>query len=376
MRVLILMSDTGGGHRSCTIALQQEFAHWFPGKHQVFHADIYRGCAPWPFRHIPDVYPIIAHRWPWLWQGIFETYGGVVDEERVAACITAYCEPFIVQLLSAYAPDLIIVVNPLLHAVLFRVLHRRGWTIPVAVVVSDLITPHKSWFHAQLALCFVPTAQVAVLAQRTGVDPARIRVYGLPVRREFISASLDKACWKRTLGFAEDKPLVLLVGGGEGMGNIPGLLARMMHAVGADYLPPLQVAVICGHNEKLRQYLQAQYAHPHVRIVGYTTDIHAWMAASDCAVTKAGPNTIMEAAALGLPVLLSSYIPGQEAQNPAFVMRHGMGRYASDIPGQVSILRDWLRDRDMLQHLAAGARTASTPYAGHSIVRELDHHFA
>ena len=39
------------------------------------------------------------------------------------------------------------------------------------------------------------------------------------------------------------------------------------------------------------------------------------MKASDVLVTKAGPGTIAEASICGLPCLMFSYLPGQEAGN-------------------------------------------------------------
>ena len=48
------------------------------------------------------------------------------------------------------------------------------------------------------------------------------------------------------------------------------------------------------------------------------------MQVADCLITKAGPGTIAEAAVRGLPTMLSSFLPGQEAGNVPFVVNHGM----------------------------------------------------
>ena len=42
------------------------------------------------------------------------------------------------------------------------------------------------------------------------------------------------------------------------------------------------------------------------------------MVATDMPVSHAGPGNISEAAALGLPVMLASYLPGQEEGNIDF----------------------------------------------------------
>ena len=376
MRILIMMSDTGGGHRSCAIALQQEFARLEPGRHQAYIADVYRACTPRPFNLMPDVYPLLLKHCPRLWQWTFRYYGSAVPEEFMGRVLRPYCQPYFELLLRAYEPDLILTVNPLLHPVLFRVLEALGRDIPVATVISDLLQPHSSWFHAKLDRCFVPTAQAAVTAKQARVPNARIRVYGLPVRREFIGLNPDKAQWKRALGFCPDQPLVLLLGGGEGISAGAPLVARLVNAMAAKRLPALQLAIICGRNEALRARLQSEYAGAGVRVEGYTEAMHMWMAASDCAVTKAGPNTIMEAAAAGLPVILNHYISGQEELNPDFVVRRQMGCYAAEPGRQVQILKEWLESDSALAQLAVNARNVSTAHAGELIAKELVHQFA
>lgn len=42
--------------------------------------------------------------------------------------------------------------------------------------------------------------------------------------------------------------------------------------------------------------------------LGFVTDMAAHMAAADVLVTKAGPGSIAEAAAVGLPVMLTRYV--------------------------------------------------------------------
>ncbi len=376
MRVLILMSDTGGGHRSCAIALQQEFGRLRSGEHQVDFIDVYRYCAPRPFCYLPDAYPLVVNHWPALWQWTFETYGPVVTEERMASIWSGYCQPYFNLLLQRFSPDLIITVNPLLLAVLFRVLDSLESQIPVASVVSDLIAPHSSWFHPRLDLAFVPTSSGATAARKAGVSAAAIRVYGLPLRREFVDIDLDKVAAKSELGFRAELPLLLVTGGGEGMGANSSLLPRLMAAVATGSIPDLQMAVICGRNEKLRKQMQAQFGSQKVRILGYVDNMQDWMAASDVAVTKAGPNTIMEAAAMGLPLIVSSFIPGQEEFNPAFVRQHHLGCYAAGVEEQLDVLTEWLSDQELLTRLSRQAAAAAATAAGSLIVRELEWRFS
>ena len=54
------------------------------------------------------------------------------------------------------------------------------------------------------------------------------------------------------------------------------------------------------------------------------------MRAADLVVTKAGPGTIAEAVATGIPLLLTGYLPGQETPNVDYVVRNGIGAYVPD----------------------------------------------
>ncbi|RYH12825.1 hypothetical protein EON65_37230, partial [archaeon] len=54
-----------------------------------------------------------------------------------------------------------------------------------------------------------------------------------------------------------------------------------------------------------------------VVVKGFVNNIDEFMAASDCLITKAGPGTIAESMIRGLPLIISSYLPGQVSQSDA-----------------------------------------------------------
>jgi 1,2-diacylglycerol 3-beta-galactosyltransferase len=68
-----------------------------------------------------------------------------------------------------------------------------------------------------------------------------------------------------------------------------------------------------------------------------------WLRCADVVVGKAGPGTIAEATCCAAPLVLTSYLPGQEEGNAEFVVRAGAGRYAPglrDLAAQIARLRD------------------------------------
>ena len=74
-----------------------------------------------------------------------------------------------------------------------------------------------------------------------------------------------------------------------------------------------QLVVICGRSNLKRTFARARTSNV-VVVRGFVDNIHEYMGACDCLV-EAGPGTIAEAMTRGLPIVLSSFLPGQEAGN-------------------------------------------------------------
>lgn len=65
------------------------------------------------------------------------------------------------------------------------------------------------------------------------------------------------------------------------------------------------------------------------QILGYAENMHELMIAADILVTKAGPSTISEALCIGLPMIVSNFIPGQEVGNINYILENQVGLYSS-----------------------------------------------
>ena len=85
------------------------------------------------------------------------------------------------------------------------------------------------------------------------------------------------------------------------------------------------------------------------------------MAAADLVITKAGPGTIAEAAALHRPLLLTGAVGLQEEGNIRFVLDAGLGRYDTN-PVSIAAL---------VSRLSKAASTSNLPPADHSFAGTL-----
>ena len=116
-------------------------------------------------------------------------------------------------------------------------------TVPVATVITDLITAHRSWRDAAVDRVIVPSEEIAARCAKDGMPADRCVPLGLPVAAEFSQPPLSEAErkeLKRELGIGGDF-LVVLTGGAEGSGGL-----RRRAAAITRHVDDVDIAVICG----------------------------------------------------------------------------------------------------------------------------------
>ena len=107
--------------------------------------------------------------------------------------------------------------------------------------------------------------------------------------------------------------------------------------------------------------------------LGFITNMAEYMVAADILVSKAGPGTISEAAALSLPVMLTSYLPGQEEGNVDYVVEGGFGAFCEDTDPQAvgEEIAQWLTQDAKLKAMSIAAKAKGAPHAARDIVQMI-----
>eukprot|EP00978_Attheya_sp_CCMP212_P045622 scaffold353744_cov59-Attheya_sp.AAC.1 len=107
--------------------------------------------------------------------------------------------------------------------------------------------------------------------------------------------------------------------------------------------------------------------------LGFVKRMAEYMVASDVLVSKAGPGTIAEAASVSLPVMLTSFLPGQEEGNVDYVVDGKFGAFCSDVDptGIADEVASWLLDEQKLTELSNAAKAKGAPYAARDIVKAI-----
>jgi 1,2-diacylglycerol 3-beta-galactosyltransferase len=331
MRVLLTFCDTGGGHRAAATALRDAL-HGLAPDAEVALADPYAASARWPFARLGAAYPEVVDHAAWLWHAGFR----LTDSRAVTVLCQRLAWPVLAATFRALAqppaPDVIVTTHPLLTWPLRRVFPDR----PIVVVVTDLVTGHASWYEPSATLTVVPTAAARERALACGVPASRVVVHGLPVAPSFAADAAAAREVADSLGWSASRPTVLLVGGGDGVGPLEAIAVAI-----DDRALPCDLAVVAGRNDALASRLRERSWRGRVHVYGFVQTLPAMMAASACVITKAGPGTISEACAAGVPLILSGAIPGQETGNVHWVVEAGAGVWAPSPAAVASAVQEW-----------------------------------
>ena len=365
-KVLFLFSDTGGGHRSAAEAIIEALNLEYPGHLNVSMVDVFREYAPPPLQKAPELYSQLV-RVPQAWGLGYH----LIDGQRRAKLFTAGTWPYVRRnvrkLISQNPSDIIVSVHPLVIAPALRALRSVGGDFPPFVtVVTDLVTTHVLWYHRRTDLCLVPTKIAYRKAIENGLKPNQVKVVGLPVADRFCQPVGDKKALRDKLGWPKDIPIILLVGGGEGMGPLEPTAV----SIDAAQLPAALV-IVTGRNKGLKAHLQAHSWSCPTFIYGFVQNMPDFMHAADVIVTKAGPGTISEAFNSGLPMVLYSRLPGQEEGNVNYVTANGAGVWAPQPDQIVATLRLWIEKPSERQKAAQASQSLAHPEAARKIAQIL-----
>ncbi len=319
-RVLIFISDTGRGHRSVAEALSEQL--------RLLSDDI--DCSIVDFfsifrvpllRWSPRIHKLLATRCVFIYNLLFR-----LSNTRAASAVLAdvtyrLSRKRLREYLMWHRPEVVISAHPLyVSDALVKARNEFRFTYKIVTMVSDPVSPHASWACRQVDRCLVPTPEAQRILRRLGVSADILRITGFPIRQAFLEpVTEDVTQLRRALGLNEQRLTVVLTGGGNGSGPLESVATKVNEEI-----PNAQVIILTGHNAALLSRITRRPGTT-IRALPFTTMVPSWFAASDVVVTKAGPSTIFEAAAVNRPVVIVGEVGLQERGNGRLAERLGLG---------------------------------------------------
>lgn len=271
------------------------------------------------------------------------------------------------KLLQEIQPSVVVSTFPLAAGTM-SVLKSDGLTkVPTVTIITDH-TDHSYWIYPNTDQYIVGSNLVRQGLKRFDIADSQIAVTGIPIRPEFCK-SYHRHFLKEKYGFHPTLPIVLWMGGGCGLIGDRLSTLRTLESLSQQ----MQLIIVCGHNNKLRQQLTEGTKHSKHRILltGYINYVHELMAFSDILITKPGGLTTSEAIALELPMLLYQSLPGQEQDNARFLLEAGVAMQAENITDLITKLSEALHDPKLLSTMKENARQLQTKWAAFDALKVI-----
>ena len=240
------------------------------------------------------------------------------------------------HLLNESTPDLIIGTHPFpmialstlkknnnLHSLSRSESFYKSTKVDIPPMISVLTdyTTHSTWIQNEIDYYIVGHEYVKELLVYEGVDSEKVKAFGIPVEKSFLSHR-DRETVLTELGLSPEKLTVLLMGGSFGAGNIKETLEDLI-AIDRDF----QILVITGRNEhlkdKLSKMLDSTIHNKNICLLGYTNKMNDILASIDVLISKPGGLTTTEALLNDVPMIVPYFIPGQEEENLDFLTNCG-----------------------------------------------------
>ena len=366
-RVLLLSVSAGAGHGRAAEALAAVATAEFGAQAQ--HWDV-MDYVPAAFRKLyTDFYLRLVDKFPSLWAQLYR----ITDETppdattaRLRRAVERLNARRLQQAIADYAPDVILCTHFLPAELLARAQLRGRLSCPVYVQVTDFDL-HALWVVPDLAGYFAASEEVAARMRARGLPAQRIHVSGIPIMPAF-AQPLDRAACAAEAGLDPQRPVLLLMGGGAGVGALDEAAAGLL-ALPADF----QLVALAGRNEAMLARLRELAARHPGRLFpqGFTRTIERLMACADLAISKPGGLTTSECLALGLPMIVFAPIPGQEERNCDYLLENGAGLKAVDATALEYRVRALLADPARLAAIRANARRLGRPEAARAVLRQV-----
>jgi len=371
-KILIISSDTGGGHRSAAQAIAEGVQRFWQG--QSVGVRIVKAVEE--SHHVTDK---LVRFYNWTLQNkqhwmkyLYWVVNKIRPETR--EFFMKRCIGFCRDIFEKWCPHLVVSVHPLTQHIFGRILRELSLTdqVPLVTVVTDPCYGFwKGWACDDVSLYLVANEDAQRQLVDYGVSPDKIKISGMPVHPKFHEVEpADAQTARRAYGLDPDKFTVFVNAGWIGGGNIPQIFRELVKGE-----LDMQAVFLAGKNDELRAEAEqlASTAKFPIKVIGYSDEIEKLMQSANVMVSKLGGLTTFEALACRLPIIADATTPPmpQEAGTVRLLEERGAGLLLKKSTDIVPTIRDLIADKARYARMKAATIGLARPNSTEYIIREI-----
>lgn len=347
-KVLILTVTAGNGHNACAQVMKNKLEKM--GDCEVKVIDYLKSFSNRPSVWVVDKgYNIAVSKFRHVYNFFYNYFLGLDPDKRFHCPAQGVARSGMSGLLReiyTFQPDVIYCTH--FYPAMAITNLRLAYDIPAKVVVASLDYVNSPFWEACIGVDFLtlPNQDFAPDCERRGFLPVQLLPYGIPIDEKFF-CQIDKAQARQMVGLKDDVFTILVMfGGGSWSGGYKNFCDLIKACKGRN----VQIIVINGKDHRAFKKVAKKHIPQGISVlnVGFTKDVEKYMAASDVLVSKAGGALSTEAISMGLPLLVTRKVPGQEIYNFKYLRDKGVASSFKNAKQLRKLLDDLIDDSEKL----------------------------
>ena len=335
------ISNNSGHHRAC-LAIERAL-HLIAKDIETKCINSFQYTNPILEKIINKTYMTVIKNRPEVWEYLYDNPVVVKKTQKLKESMHKFNSGKMKGLLDTFKPDVVVCTQAFPCGIVADLKRTHNIGVPLVGILTDY-APHSYWIYNKVNAYIVPSQETGRKLIENGVSEEKVNVFGIPVDPKFYASS-NKAEILNKYSLNGQKPIILIMGGGQGLGPIKRLVCLL------DKSPlDIQLLVATGTNKKLYNFLsrKLKVLRKNIRIFSFCEDINELMEVATLVVTKPGGLTTAEALSKGLPIIIVNPLPGQEAMNTRFLMDKRLAIKANDENEAVVLLEELIRNPQKL----------------------------
>lgn len=344
-KILYVITDAGSGHKMAASSMTAAVEELFPNKFEQRTVDLFKVLDVDPFNSSDASYAFMSSNRAFeaFNNFIFRFFNTSIGYDIFRKYVETRLYKEAIEFFEAEKPDLVVCIHPIVGVLIRLVKEKNPEIFKSMQVILDPVTIFRGWADNTADLIISPSNEAVNTLVNYGVDVSKI-VYPLfPINPKVKNFRIKEEV-TRELGFSNEKPIILMTGGGVGTGPLKKALEMLIEN------DKYQIILLAGKLDYLREQLQAKYSsNKNIQIFGYIDNIQDYYNACDVVIAKPSSATIMEVDLFKKKGIWTRYIGEQDAGNPTYVQRNPRFRYIGYewdqlIPNLEDLLNSELRD--------------------------------
>jgi UDP-N-acetylglucosamine:LPS N-acetylglucosamine transferase len=371
-KILIISSDTGGGHRSAAQAIAEGVNKFWKDDFAVVRIIKAVEESHHVTEKLVNVYNwVLRNKQHWM-KYLYWVINKVRPETR--EFFMKRCIGFCKEIFEKWCPHIVVSVHPLTQHIFARILKelKLADQIPLVTVVTDPCYGFwRGWACNDVSLYLVANDDARRQLIDYGILPEKIKISGMPVHPKFHEVDeKDAQTARKAFGLNPDKFTVFVNAGWVGGGNIPQIFREFVRG---DL--DVQAIFLAGKNEELKLEAEelAKTAKFPIKVIGYSDEIEKIMQSANVMVSKLGGLTTFEALACRLPIIADATTPPmpQEAGTVNLIAEKGAGILLKNPTDIVATIQNLVKDSKKYATMKAATMNMTIPNSTKMIIEEI-----